>query len=107
MLFAPCSFSRLLLITSSYSNLKKGELEAVLDGFMQKHSTTLARDPSLSSYYKRMASSPVKRESEPMLADAKALVEKAPKVIRKVVKSARYVRPVKNRQLQIKLSTPR
>ncbi|KIW26128.1 uncharacterized protein PV07_09252 [Cladophialophora immunda] len=47
-----------------YAHLKKAELEVALDEHLRSNSTTYGRDPSLSEYYKRLASSsrsPTKR----------------------------------------------
>ncbi|MCJ1431554.1 hypothetical protein MMC27_000907 [Xylographa pallens] len=52
-----------------YDNLKKPELEAALDDHMRANQTTLSKDTSLSAFFKRVTSSPVKKDS--MIVEAK------------------------------------
>lgn len=51
----------------SFGGLRKAELEVALDEHLRTNSTTYARDPSFTEYYKRLASSsrsPTKRIAE-------------------------------------------
>lgn len=47
----------------SYENLLKPDLEVALEEYMRVNQTKLASDPSLEPFFKRIAASPVKRES--------------------------------------------
>ncbi|KAI1612826.1 hypothetical protein EDD36DRAFT_464975 [Exophiala viscosa] len=52
---------------TDYASLKKAELEVALDEHLRTNSTTYAKVPSLSEYYKRLSStsrSPIKRLAE-------------------------------------------
>ncbi|KIV97950.1 hypothetical protein PV10_01645 [Exophiala mesophila] len=52
---------------ADYAGLKKAELEVALDEHLRANSTTYGKDPSLSEYYKRLASStrsPTKKIAE-------------------------------------------
>ncbi|OAP55034.1 hypothetical protein AYL99_10734 [Fonsecaea erecta] len=55
-----------------YAHLKKAELEVALDEHLRSNSTTYGKDPSLSEYYKRLASSsrsPTKRTTGEKVVD--------------------------------------
>ena len=47
----------------SYDHLLKADLETALDEHMRANQTRLTRDATLEPYFKRIASSPIKRES--------------------------------------------
>ena len=47
----------------SYENLLKPDLEVALEEYMRVNHTKLANDPSLEPFFKRIAASPIKRES--------------------------------------------
>lgn len=47
----------------SYENLLKPDLEVALEEYMRVNHTNLANDPALEPFFKRIAASPVKRES--------------------------------------------
>lgn len=47
----------------NYENLLKPDLEVALEEYMRVNQTKLASDPSLEPFFKRIAASPVKRES--------------------------------------------
>ena len=49
-------------MVNSYDSLKKPELEAALDDYMRANQTMLSKDTSLSAFFKRVSSSPMKKD---------------------------------------------
>ncbi|KIW94770.1 uncharacterized protein Z519_04747 [Cladophialophora bantiana CBS 173.52] len=69
-----------------YAHLKKAELEVALDEHLRTHSTTYSKDPSLSEYYKRLASSsrsPTKRTAAEKVSEQVKSDDDAPAPVKK------------------------
>ena len=79
------------LLCSSYEHLLKSDLEVLLEEHLRANEETLRNDPALTPFFKRIAQSPIKRESATASSLLKAAAEdedrRKPRARRQTIKA--------------------